>query len=140
MQRGIPPQAGAFTGDHFLQLFGAKVRFFIPVEVQGERRFVGVEALEKRYARLVGVQQAGGKVTLADLEPLSVYKYTMPDASQAKVVQLVDAVVKANSTVNIVPRGGGGANKPAAKKASKGVAATIDDDDDGDDDDDDLFG
>lgn len=128
MQKGVPPSRATLVGtDSFTQRVVSCLPNFIPPEQSEAGLLFGVAALKHRLQRLQSKPLPGEPVepgnndaapkpalTLADVEPLSVWRFWLDDAQRDKVSDMIDNILTGSSTLTL------GSFADANKKAKKG--------------------
>lgn len=143
MKKGVAPSRATLAGtDDFTLRVVSCLPHYIPREVTATGVLHGVPALKHRLQRLqkrlpgvvaqpaadddaaaaAATAQPAEPLTLADVEPLSVWRFWLDDDQKEEVSEMIDKIVKANSTVSL----GSFSDKRRTKRGGAGMASNED--------------
>ena len=125
MMRGMAPSAAALKGNDFAEKLALRLSAFVPTEVlHTGGKLQGAPAVSARLHGLAKAVKEGTAVSLEDAQPCQVFAYLLPEADRPALTELIDAVVKANSTIVLAANAAAGGRKKATQKSGGGSVGT----------------
>lgn len=133
MKKGVAPSRATLSGtDDFTTRIVSCLPHFIPPENSATGPLLGVAALKHRFQRLQRralPREAPGPdetaaapsapLTLAEVEPLSVWRFWLDETQKDEVSDMIDKMLKGNSSLEL----GSFADNKKKKKGGAGTCA-----------------